>query len=974
MASEVMIDTFPVNSSPPHHGDSGGRKTWAQLRRSVGETTKMLFSAGATPPTTFTFRPLPSRAADGGLARLYFLGTPDRARENTLQYVDLPERAQAGTGTALDWSCLLDTLHPAWQGVGQLSREEQLMLERKRQGSYGIVAYDYSPADCRFVFPANGALYMCRDLDPGTDVPSRFPLVPKMVTMSCVCSDRSAQSFPPGAQDGHNVLCVFRQTCPAISPWCPRWSQCPVCVQTDVPSRFPLVPKMVTMSCVCSDSAQDGHNVLCVFSQCPTCAQSVPKMVTMYVCVQTDVPSRFPLVPKMVRTSCAGARLDPKICPEFPDVMAFVHSNDLWVTSLATFQEMQLTFTQANSGSSQLEDNPLTAGVPSFVMSEEFDRYTGYWWQPGVQPASAEGRQTLRVLYEEVDEGGVEILRIFAPPAHVSGVDEYRYPRAGTPNASSILKVVEFEVDSSGPVMGSRQERHLVEPLTTHCPWAEYLVRAGWTPDGKFVYAVLLSRSQQQLCVVLIPLDCFLGEGEGDMISLDSSRFPPVHCVYQEASSIWINVHDCLHFFPQTFENEISFLWASQTSGYRHLYHVTSRLSVLHTEGGEEDMQVSSGSQCHVIQERQLTSGDWDVQAKHLWVDETRAIVYFIGMKDSCLETHLYGVSYAHPGEVVRLTEPGFSHTISMNTDCTMYVTTYSSLKASPVSAVCRVQHQLQGALSAVVCSTLQNLPLSPGYTPPELFSYDSVSGYRHHGLLIRPDLCRPGAKYPTVLFVYGGPQVQLVSNSFKGIRFLRLHTLAAHGYVVVVLDGRGSCNRGLHFEGSLKDRLGTVETEDQVEGLMYMAAHYDCVDLSRVAIHGWSYGGYLALMGLAQRPDVFKLAIAGAPVVSWALYDTGYTERYLSLPEDNAEGYTKGCVLNYIKQFPDTENRLLLVHGLIDENVHFHHITKLMSALIKACKPYQLQVYPNERHGIRSHESNEHYKTMLLSFLQDNL
>lgn len=860
MASEVMIDPYAVDSSPPHHADSGGKKTWAELRKSVNEATKIVFALGSSSPSNFTFRTVPEGAGNGSAARLYFLGMPDKARENTLQYVDIMEKEDDSSKMTLCWNYLLDTMHPSWSS-GQLSREEQLMLERKRQGSYGIISYDFNEAKSRFVFPANGSLYMCEDND-----------------------------------------------------------------------------------------------------------------------VVTDGPSRFPLVPQLIKTSCPAARLDPKICPMNADVMAFVHSNDIWVTSLTAFQEMQLTFTQANPGSDQLEDNPLTAGVPSFVMSEEFDRYTGYWWQPVADPGSAEGTQTLRILYEEVDEGNVEILRIFAPPSHNSGVDEYRYPRAGSPNASSVLKIVEFQVDSSGPVLGSRQERHLVEPLTTYCPWAEYLVRAGWTSDGKFVYAVLLNRSQQELRLLLIPVECFVPvpDGDVDMLSLDPTRYPPVQCIYEETSPVWINVHDCLHFFPQTFENEISFIWASQKSGFRHLYHVTSRLAsagvAQPSAEGEDDMQVAGGSQCHVLHERQLTCGEWDVLPKYLWVDEKRAIIYFIGLKDSFLETHLYGVSYAHPGDMVRLTQPGFSHTIAMNADCSMFVTTYSSLKKSPVSEVCKVQHDLQGRLMAYTCASLQEIPLVPSYQPPKLFSYDSMSGYHHYGMFICPDNYRPGQKYPTVLFVYGGPQVQLVSNSFKGIRFLRLHTLSAHGYVVVVIDGRGSCNRGLQFEGSLKDRLGTVEIDDQVEGLLYLAATYDFVDLSRVAIHGWSYGGYLALMGLAQRPDIFKLAIAGAPVVSWKLYDTGYTERYLSLPQVNVDGYTRGCVLNYIKQFPDEENRLLLVHGLIDENVHFHHITKLMSALIKACKPYQLQVYPNERHGIRSHESNEHYKTMLLSFLQDHL
>ncbi|XP_076438854.1 dipeptidyl peptidase 9-like [Babylonia areolata] len=867
MASEVMIDPYTVDSSPPHETESGGKKTWEELRRSVNETMKSLIMLGSSPPTSFTFRMVPEGAVVGGnrwLGRLYFLGTPEKARENSLLYADLVEEegSEEELGKpVLAWTNLLDILQPSWSS-GQLSREEQLMLERKRMGSYGITSYDCAGAKGRFVFPANSCLYMCEDRD-----------------LTC------------------------------------------------------------------------------------------------------DLPSSIPVLPKLIETSCAGARLDPKICPVCADIMAFVHNNDIWVTSLNTFQEMQLTFTQVDPDSSRLEDNPLTAGVPSFVMSEEFDRYTGYWWQPVADQSSAGEVQTLRVLYEEVDEGKVEILRIFAPSSQDSdGVDEYRYPRAGSANASSVLKIVEFQVNSFGPVVGSRQERHLVEPLTTHCPWAEYLVRAGWTPDGKYVYAQVLDRSQQHLRLLLIPVDCFVPvmDGDIDMLSLDLTTYPPVQCIYEESNSIWINVHDILHFFPQTFENEISFVWASQKSGYRHLYHVTSSVSSSGAPRtlpeGEGTVPVPSCGQGQMLEEKPLTSGEWDVVGKQVWVDEKRAIVFFTGLKDTPLEMHLYAVSYAHPSDIVRLTETGYSHIVTMNSDCSMFVTTYSNICSSPVSMVCKVQHDLQGRLSAPLSSLLQQMPLCPSYQSPEMFSYDSQSGYHHYGMFFRPTCYRPGVRYPTVLFVYGGPQVQLVSNSFKGLRFLRLHTLAAHGYAVVVVDGRGSCHRGLMFEGSVKDRLGTVEIVDQVEGLQYVAANYDFVDINRVAIHGWSYGGYLALMGLVQRPDVFKLAVAGAPVVSWKLYDTGYTERYMSLPHVNVLGYLRGSVLNYIKEFPDEENRLLIVHGLIDENVHFHHTSKLVTALVKACKPHRLQVYPNERHGIRSHESNEHYKTLLLSFLQDNL
>lgn len=239
---------------------------------------------------------------------------------------------------------------------------------------------------------------------------------------------------------------------------------------------------------------------------------------------------------------------------------------------------------------------------------------------------------------------------------------------------------------------------------------------------------------------------------------------------------------------------------------------------------------------------------------------------------------------------------------------------------------------------------------------------------------MYKPHNLQPGKKYPTVIFIYGGPQVQLVNNRFKGLKYFRLNTLASLGYVVVVIDNRGSCHRGLKFEGAFKYKMGQIEIDDQVEGLHYLASQYDFIDLDRVGIHGWSYGGYLSLMALMQRSDIFRVAIAGAPVTLWIFYDTGYTERYMGHPEHNEQGYYLGSVAMQAEKFPSEPNRLLLLHGFLDENVHFAHTSILLSFLVRAGKPYDLQIYPQERHSIRVPESGEHYELHLLYYLQENL
>jgi len=259
--------------------------------------------------------------------------------------------------------------------------------------------------------------------------------------------------------------------------------------------------------------------------------------------------------------------------------------------------------------------------------------------------------------------------------------------------------------------------------------------------------------------------------------------------------------------------------------------------------------------------------------------------------------------------------------------------------------------------------------------TVPQLFQYQSAhSGKTHFALLFRPLTWKPGVKYATILYVYGGPNVQLVRQMYYGNRLGFQDFTQLLEYCVVVVDGRGSDNRGLEFEFAIKHQMGQVEVLDQVEGLLHVANETNCIDLSRIAVSGWSYGGYLSLRFICQRPELFKVAISGAPVTEWPLYDTAYTERYMGLPTTNAQGYQDGSVVAQANRFPNEANRLLILHGLNDENVHFSHTAALISALIHAGKPYQMQVYPSERHAARGSDSSEHMDCAVLHFLQEHL
>ena len=235
----------------------------------------------------------------------------------------------------------------------------------------------------------------------------------------------------------------------------------------------------------------------------------------------------------------------------------------------------------------------------------------------------------------------------------------------------------------------------------------------------------------------------------------------------------------------------------------------------------------------------------------------------------------------------------------------------------------------------------------------------------------LRPDQDKFGpGPYPTVVAVYGGPHVQTVSNSWTVTADLRSQFLCSQGYLVIKVDNRGSSRRGLHFESQVKWNMGYLEVEDQKAGVNFFVER-GLADKHRVAIYGWSYGGYMSAMALARAPETFHVGIAGAPVTHWDGYDTHYTERYMGRPQDNPEGYAQSSVMTHVDQI---EGSLLLVHGLIDENVHFRHTARLINALIRAQKHYELLLFPDERHSPRSLKDRVFMEQRIHSFIQRTL
>ncbi len=433
------------------------------------------------------------------------------------------------------------------------------------------------------------------------------------------------------------------------------------------------------------------------------------------------------------------------------------------------------------------------------------------------------------------------------------------------------------------------------EPVWADLGDYEYLARVDWHPQGHLLVQVE-DRHQRELRVLQV--DPATGAST---------------VLVTETSDVWVNLHDLLRPLPGG-----GFLWASERTGYRHL-----------------EVRDAAGALARI-----LTAGDWFVETVAA-VGERE--VWFTATKDSPLERHLYSVPLdGGPADVRRVTpEPG-THAAVVCPERGCFVDTWSSLDQPPVVrlrslADASVLHDLGG------CDDPRVDELGLRERAPQLTTVE-VDGVHLHVALWVPDGDGP---FPTIVSVYGGPHAQRVTDSWGVTARLREQLLRQMGFLVVTADNRGSWGRGLAFEGAIHGDLGDVEVRDQAAVVRELVAR-GLADPARVGIFGWSYGGYVSAMALARAPEVFAVAVAGAPVTSWDGYDTHYTERYLDLPSENAEGYERSSVQAHVEGL---RGHLLLVHGLIDENVHFRHTARLVNALIRARRPYELLLFPDERH-----------------------
>ena len=515
------------------------------------------------------------------------------------------------------------------------------------------------------------------------------------------------------------------------------------------------------------------------------------------------------------------------------------------------------------------------------------------------------------LAYFELDERAVTVFPLTDfIPVH----NEYqpmRYPKAGDKNSVVKIGVVSAEaVNGAGTRwMDIGSENDI------------YIPRIKWTTDPRILSIMRLNRDQNHL----------------ELLLADVNTGATKKIFEEKEANGWIDINDDWKFL----KDGEHFLWLSMADGFPHLY--------LYDMNGK------------LV--RQITKGNWHVD-NVAGVDEKTGTVYLTGTDRGPLERHLYKIKMDGSG-MMRLSAEQGTHGINMSPDAKYYLDSFSNLTTP-------VRYSLYSASGARVDVVEPNdIPALKEYTmvPPTFGVFKTPDGAELNYWMMKPANFDPAKKYPVLMYVYGGPGSQTVTNGWSGGR-LWYQLLADKGYIICSVDNRGTGRRGKSFMMCTYKNLGTLEVNDQISAAKWLGT-LPYVDASRIGIWGWSYGGYMAAFCILKGAEVFKTAVSVAPVTDWRNYDTIYTERYMLTPEKNPDGYKNTAPVNFAKEL---KGNLLLVHGLNDDNVHAANAMQLAKALQDAGKPFGLMIYPQKDHGIGGRDTQVHLFNMITDYILKNL
>jgi dipeptidyl-peptidase 4 len=488
---------------------------------------------------------------------------------------------------------------------------------------------------------------------------------------------------------------------------------------------------------------------------------------------------------------------------------------------------------------------------------------------------------------------------------------KFKYPKAGEANSS--IEIYVFNLVSAQKIkadLGSNKDI--------------YIPRVMWTKDANTLSIRRMNRLQNHL--EILHMNALTGG---------------LALVLSEKSNTYIDINDHLTYL----NDKRHFIHVSEANGYNHIYLYTNEGKLV----------------------RQISKGNWEVTS-FMGIDEKTKTLFYQSTEVSPLERHLYSVSLDGKKKVKLSAEAG-THSAYFSNDFQFYISYFnSSSQPNTVSLFSTKGNKLIKVLEKN--ESLQKTIADYGLVAKEFFTFNTVDSQTLHGLFLKPKDFDPAKKYPVLIYQYSGPGSQNVSHSWGGGHFYFHQMLVQKGYIVAIVDTRGTGFRGEAFKKMTYKQLGKYELQDHLAAAKYLST-LSYVDGSRLGIWGWSYGGYMSSLAITNGGGVFKMAMAVAPVTNWRFYDTVYTERYLQTPQENASGYDDNSPSTHAAKL---QGKFLLIHGTGDDNVHFQNSVVLQEALINEGKQFDSFYYPDKHHGIQGGKTRNHLYTQLVNYVLENL
>ena len=520
-------------------------------------------------------------------------------------------------------------------------------------------------------------------------------------------------------------------------------------------------------------------------------------------------------------------------------------------------------------------------------------------------------KDSKKVAYIRFDESQVPefSMSIFKKDLYPT-VETFKYPKAGEKNSEVSLHI--YDVASKGSQKVN---------LSQYSDF--YIARMQWTNDANVLSAQVLNRHQDNL----------------DLLFVDGNS-GATKVVLNEKDKAYVDVTDNL-----TFLKDNSFIWTSEKDGFNHIY--------LYDKTGKLKNQV--------------TKGNWEI-TNYYGFDEKSNTVFYQSVENGSINRDVYSINLNGKNKL-RLSKTTGTNAATFSPNFQYFINTFSSA-TQPTTYT--LNEAKTGAQVQVIEKNEALATKLKGYNLPskEFFVLKTAKGNELNAWILKPKDFDPAKKYPVFMYQYSGPGSQQVNNDWNSNDDYWFQMLAQQGYIVACVDGRGTGFKGAAFKKVTQKELGKYEVEDQIDAAKVIG-NYPYVDKNRIGIWGWSYGGFMASNCLLKGADVFKMAIAVAPVTNWRFYDSIYTERYMQTPQENASGYDENSPINHVNKL---KGKYLLIHGSGDDNVHVQNSMQMIEALIQANKQFDSQIYPDKNHGIYGGKTRIQLFTKMTNFIKENL